>query len=283
MINLQNLIGLYRKSTNVRKGSRAKHLAEVFDITPFEVRQLMVNNNVPLIGIDVLAYRRQTMSVEEKRQFNEMIAPHRAKFWENISDEDREWRSDLFSKKMKATISRLRDNPEAYKHWRDTHSAALIKTYETTDCTSRISASVKAYYADLSPTERIARRQACKLYGEAKTINGKKVWFDSSWELAMYNQLVLLKEEFKYANEEDTAIKLTKGEKRIWLPDFVLPKRELILEVKGHPNAKAKWDDYDLPNILVNEIKYKIYLVTHSVSGYSSLEELLADSELVNK
>lgn len=276
---------LHRYATvSVGYASRAKVLAADYGMTPKQLREHIVDNGQPLIGCDVNAYRKQHMTEEQRADFNRMISPARRKFWENISQEDYEWRQRLFSRQMTETTRRLKADEDLYHHWRQTQRASLLHKYQTTDLPQRIAEGVRNYYATLPYEERreLARRRAkASLYGVGTTVDGKELWFDSSWELALYDKLVSWSESFDYTNEVDTSIRLTCGLKKIWEPDFVLPQHGMILEVKGHPKAFEKWNTYDMPNIMMNDIGYDVYLVPFSAATYGSFDELMADSKLV--
>jgi len=66
--------------------------------------------------------------------------------------------------------------------------------------------------------------------------NGNFLYAHSKWERDMYKILAEAKINFKYSNEDDFKFKLSDG--TVWYPDFLLPRKKFIIEVKGWRREK---------------------------------------------
>lgn len=262
--------------------SRAKALAVTYGLEPLDVRRMVVDAGHSLIGCDVQAYNKQTMTDDEKRQWQEkVIDPARRGFWDNISDEDMAWRREFFGKQMKETTARLKDDPEAYKAWRDKQKETLDHLYKTTDLCQRISDSVTEHFRQNGPNNHKSS------FEHREVIDGVEIIFDSKWETSCYKLLRRLGVDFTYATKRcrDNWIPFTKGTKSGWNPDFILAKHNAIIEVKGHkPQVWDNWVNHVRPNILLENLPYKIYLLDFDPKKIvaNTVEEVFAACELVN-
>jgi len=70
---------------------------------------------------------------------------------------------------------------------------------------------------------------------------------NSGRQLVLFNALVRWSETFLYVNEDHVYVALGDG---TWRPDFLLPLREMIIEVKGHYQAVRRFNTVTLPKIL---------------------------------
>jgi len=116
-------------------------------------------------------------------------------------------------------------------------------------------------------------------------IGDKEVFFQSSWEYPFYLTLLGLRVAFQFANEAPGNVQDI--DFKFWNPDFVLEEKCDILEVKGHPEARKKFYEQDLPAFLQSKFaqKYNLYLCEYNVERYSfsSYEELLKSLTLIHK
>jgi len=263
--------------------SRAKALAVKYEMKPLDVRKAVVKSGHSLIGCDVQAYNKQTMTDAEKRQWqDQVIEPARTEFWDTISEEDLERRRTFFAKQMTETTARLKSDPKAYKIWRDSQKEALRVLYDTTDLRSRISKTVTEHFRENGPNPHKSN------FEHREIIGGKEIIFDSGWEASCYKLLRKLEVNFTYAGKRGRKnwIPFTKGTKSGWNPDFVLIDHNAIIETKGHyPAVWDKWISHDLPNILLEGLPYDIYLMDFDPRKIKSttLEGVFAECELVSK
>jgi hypothetical protein len=86
-----------------------------------------------------------------------------------------------------------------------------------------------------------------------KTVDGKQVSMDSTWEVIMAMRL----DELNIKWERDENMKLPylmrSGRKRNYIPDFYLPEHDVYIEVKGYMTESAK---HKMKSVLeVNDVK----------------------------
>jgi len=143
------------------------------------------------------------------------------------------------------------------------------------------------YWHNLGPDGRAALLSKM-LKGIAKyrtvpriTLSGKTVYLDSSWELAMYNQLEYLRMPFGYAGETGRSLDLID---RFWFPDFVFEDLGIIIEVKGLPFYE-RFMEKILMSFKASEYseKFDVYLCRYSIKQqHMTFESLLDSCELVH-
>ena len=115
---------------------------------------------------------------------------------------------------------------------------------------------------------------------------GRLVRFDSQWERAVYDLLharyggeVLFQGEFGIRHHRRTPVISLNRETPsssgqttyCWHPDFIIPSRLLIVEVKGHWVARQTWDTIIQPAIDNTDIEWDVYLWDHDPSKGSDL------------
>jgi very-short-patch-repair endonuclease len=143
---------------------------------------------------------------------------------------------------------------------------------------AKIAKAVQTYWNNVGSKEKKTRtRKALKTSNKKyKLFNGKKVKFHSSWEAACANVLEYLECEY----EVGVMFKLGKYH---YHADFVLPDKKIIIEVKGRPQARERWDSKTEPALQKYLHKkhgsaWKVYLLTFCVAEYdcySKLKEFL--------
>ena len=104
-----------------------------------------------------------------------------------------------------------------------------------------------------------------------KTVDGKSVSMDSSWEVIMAMKL----DELNISWLRDENIKLPyflkNGNKRNYIPDFYLPDHNVYIEVKGYLTESAK---HKMKSVLeVNDVK--IIMLTSLIEISEFNKELL--------
>ena len=108
-------------------------------------------------------------------------------------------------------------------------------------------------------------------------IDGSIAGFHSSWEAACANVLIELgiKYKMQYAFDLGSVC---------WLSDFCMPHRHIIIEVKGHYRASARWDDIIAPAIHRSRLtkQYKIYVLRKSPAlGWNTFQQFLDTLEML--
>lgn len=265
---------------NAGKGSRAKVLAATYGISAFDVRKSIVDSGNRLIGCDVQAYNRQTMTEDQKIKWQKNISQPRTEFWKNIPEEDRAWRKEFFSKQMTETTARLKSDPIKYKNWRDSQKATLLNLYETTDLKERISLSVIADLKKNGPHNYKSNFEV------AAAIDGKEIKFDSKWELSCYELLRKLGVNFSYASKHNRQnwFPFSGRDSRCgWNPDFIIEEIKTIIEVKSNmPVIRKNWEK-KIPIIKCEISGYKIYELNFDISSrnFITLDSLLSACKLV--
>jgi len=99
-----------------------------------------------------------------------------------------------------------------------------------------------------------------------KTIDGKLVSMDSTWEVIMAMRL----DELNIRWERDENMKLPylmrSGRKRNYIPDFYLPEHDTYIEVKGYLTESAK---HKMKSVLeVNDVKIIMLKSLIEIAGF---------------
>jgi hypothetical protein len=99
-----------------------------------------------------------------------------------------------------------------------------------------------------------------------KTVDGKLVSMDSTWEVIMAMRL----DELNIKWERDENMKLPylmrSGRKRNYIPDFYLPEHDVYIEVKGYMTESAK---HKMKSVLeVNDVKIIMLTSLIEISGF---------------
>jgi hypothetical protein len=99
-----------------------------------------------------------------------------------------------------------------------------------------------------------------------KTVDGKLVSMDSTWEVIMAMRL----DELNIKWERDENMKLPylmrSGRKRNYIPDFYLPDHDVYIEVKGYLTESAK---HKMKSVLeVNDVKIIMLTSLIEISGF---------------
>lgn len=93
--------------------------------------------------------------------------------------------------------------------------------------------SALRYWRELTADERQTEIRKRNIRGHIAftSKHGIEIFAHSSWEQHMYETLQKLRVSFLYSNEDDTAFNCGRG--GMWFPDFILPRKRVIIEVKG--------------------------------------------------
>jgi hypothetical protein len=99
-----------------------------------------------------------------------------------------------------------------------------------------------------------------------KTVDGKLVSMDSTWEVIMAMRL----DELNIKWERDENMKLPylmkSGRKRNYIPDFYLPEHDVYIEVKGYLTDSAK---HKMKSVLeVNDVKIIMLKSLIEIAGF---------------
>jgi hypothetical protein len=99
-----------------------------------------------------------------------------------------------------------------------------------------------------------------------KTVDGKQVSMDSTWEVVMAMRL----DELNIKWERDENMKLPylmrSGRKRNYIPDFYLPEYDAYIEVKGYMTESAK---HKMKSVLeINDVKIIMLTSLIEISGF---------------
>jgi hypothetical protein len=99
-----------------------------------------------------------------------------------------------------------------------------------------------------------------------KTVDGKLVSMDSTWEVIMAMRL----DELGIKWERDENMKLPylmrSGRKRNYIPDFYLPDHDVYIEVKGYLTESAK---HKMKSVLeVNDVKIIMLKSLIEIAGF---------------
>ena len=99
-----------------------------------------------------------------------------------------------------------------------------------------------------------------------KTVDGKLVSMDSTWEVIMAMRL----DELNIKWERDENMKLPylmkSGRKRNYIPDFYLPEHDVYIEVKGYMTESAK---HKMKSVLeVNDVKIIMLKSLIEIAGF---------------
>ena len=100
-----------------------------------------------------------------------------------------------------------------------------------------------------------------------KTVDGKLVSMDSTWEVIMAMRL----DELNIKWERDENMKLPylmrSGRKRNYIPDFYLPEHDVYIEVKGYLTESAK---HKMKSVLeVNDVKIIMLKSLVEIAGFN--------------
>jgi hypothetical protein len=139
----------------------------------------------------------------------------------------------------------------------------------------KIAESVKKHWDEASYSYKSKRIKAALKNGrkEYLLIDGSVCKFDSSWEASTAN--VLIKLGIKYQKQ-----KVYHLGKHCYLADFYLPDYNIIIEVKGRPQAWKRWYMVTVPS-LVKHLDRSIQLFVVGFSAktyYLTLNQFLSEA-----
>ena len=294
-----------------RYDSAAHVLSRELNITVSEIRSILDTCNIPLIGRDVSASKKMA---QHRSQYMKAIWEGRDCAWRQARGEktSKTWgekplqkleahkaRTRAHNNKM-AEIARLHPEIKAKRVASATawmadpikKSAAFDKSKctkanwsesERLQVSKNYSDSNKLKWSRLSKEDRLEWVRRCNGRKYWTSINDKPVRFDSSWEEDAYRFFLKMDEPFNFCSNHKTGFML---EDIIWAPDFILPRYNLILDVKGHPKAWEKFNTIHYPKILkckdTTLAGYCIVLVDKYVMKqlckYTTVLDLLEDS-----
>jgi hypothetical protein len=117
---------------------------------------------------------------------------------------------------------------------------------------------------------RKIKKKKTKLWSKPsiyKTLDGKQVQMDSTWEVIMAMRL----DELNIKWERDENMKLPylskAGRKRNYIPDFYLPAYDVYIEVKGYFTESAK---HKMKSVLeVNDVKIIMLKSLVEIAGFN--------------
>jgi len=117
---------------------------------------------------------------------------------------------------------------------------------------------------------RKIKKKKTKLWSKPsiyKTVDGKQVQMDSTWEVIMAMRL----DELSIQWERDENMKLPylskAGRKRNYIPDFYLPAYDTYIEVKGYLTESAK---HKMKSVLeVNDVKIIMLKSLIEIAGFN--------------
>jgi hypothetical protein len=99
-----------------------------------------------------------------------------------------------------------------------------------------------------------------------KTVDGKLVSMDSTWEVIMAMRLDEL--DIKWERDENMKLPylMRSGRKRNYIPDFYLPEYDVYIEIKGYLTESAK---HKMKSVLeVNDVKIIMLTSLIEISGF---------------
>jgi hypothetical protein len=216
----------------------------------------------------------KTLSEEDKNKQNEKRSSTLKKWYTKLDENDKSKRSLAASKGNKKYWSSLSDEEKnlvrarkhdiVVNHWNNLDPK--VRALRCKDRSSKVlEGQIKAGY------------NWCSKYKIAQ-IGNKEVAFSSTWEYHLYCKLLQLNVTFSFANENSGNVLQLKT--KVWNPDFIVNDTDII-EVKGHPKAKVRFFERDLPEFLDSDYKNKyslwvlfLNIKNHQISSYQELLNL---------